>query len=201
MNCHISLRNGVVYMPTMGKMGKGFYRGVEPVDVVPVKNTEALHQALKATIARGNPAVPQPRRRDDWPPPAVLKYAGVKSWPAFERGRQVWNLEENDGIYRIAGNTKGIWVGGSSGANNKFSAWHFSGGGHRSHDRDLAGRGSALIKGMSFLGRYCFRSSNRMSSVVSLPDLIRQSMRPTSIYAEVLSYSDAQHGCRGQARA
>jgi hypothetical protein len=112
MNCHISLRNGVVYMPTMGKMGKGFYRGVEPVDVVPVKNTEALHQALKATIARGNPAVPQPRRRDDWPPPVVLKYAGVKSWPAFERGRHVWNLEENDGIYRIAGNTKGIhgWV-------------------------------------------------------------------------------------------
>jgi hypothetical protein len=73
MNCHISLRNGVVYMPTMGKMGKGFYR----------------HQ-----LAQRHVAVPQPRRRDDWPPPVVLKYAGVKSWPAFERGRQVWNLEE-----------------------------------------------------------------------------------------------------------
>jgi hypothetical protein len=94
MDCHISLRNGVVYMQTMGKMGKGFYRGVEPVDVVPVKNTESLRQALKGTIARGNPSVPQPQRRDDWPPPVVLKYAGVKSWPAFERGRQVWNLEE-----------------------------------------------------------------------------------------------------------
>ena len=71
----------------MGKMGKGFYRGVEPVAVVPVKNIEALRQALKATIARGNPTVPQPQRRDDWPPP-------------------------NDGVFLIAGNTRGLygWV-------------------------------------------------------------------------------------------
>jgi hypothetical protein len=57
MNCHISLRNGIVYMPTMGKMSKGFYRGVEPVAVVAAENTEALRQALNGTIARGNPAV------------------------------------------------------------------------------------------------------------------------------------------------
>jgi hypothetical protein len=112
MNCHISLRNGVVYMPTMGKMGKGFYRAVEPVAVVLVENTEALRQALKATIARGNPTVPQPQRRDDWPPPVVLKYARVKSWSAFERGRRVWDIKENDGVFLIAGNTTGPygWV-------------------------------------------------------------------------------------------
>jgi hypothetical protein len=112
MNCHISLRNGIVYMPTMGKMGKGFYRGVEPVAVVPAKNTEALRQALEATITRGNPMVPQPQRRDDWPPPVVLKYAGVKSWSAFERGLRVWDLKESKGIYQIAGNIRGPhgWV-------------------------------------------------------------------------------------------
>jgi hypothetical protein len=112
MNCHISLRNGIVYIPTMGKMGEGFYRGVEPVAVVPAKNTEALRQALKATIARGNPTVPQPQRRDDWPPPVVLKYAGVKSWSEFERGRRVWDLKERDRIYQIAGNVRGPngWV-------------------------------------------------------------------------------------------
>ena len=48
MNCHIYLRNGAVYIPTMGKMDKGFYRGVEPVAVIPVSNTEALRQALAA---------------------------------------------------------------------------------------------------------------------------------------------------------
>jgi hypothetical protein len=112
MNCVISLRSGIVYMPTMGKMGKGFYRGVEPVAVAPAKNTEALRQALKASIARGNPVVPQPQRQQDWPPPVVLKYAGVKSWSAFERGLQVWDINESDGIFQIAGNVRGPhgWV-------------------------------------------------------------------------------------------
>jgi hypothetical protein len=112
MNYHISLRNGIVYMPTMGKMGKGFYRGVEPVAVVPAKNTEALRQALKATIVRGNPLVSQPQRRQDWPPPVVLKHAGVKSWSAFERGLRVWDIKENDGIFQIAGNIRRLdgWI-------------------------------------------------------------------------------------------
>jgi len=112
MNCVISLRSGIVYMPTMGKMGKGFYRGVEPVAVAPAKNTEALRQALKATIARGNPVVPQPQGQQDWPPPVVLTYAGVKSWSAFERGLQVWDINESDGIFQIAGNVRGPhgWV-------------------------------------------------------------------------------------------
>jgi hypothetical protein len=100
MNHHIYLRNGVVYLPTMGMMGKGFYRGVEPVAVVSVENTEALRQALKATIARGNPTVPQPQRRDDWPRPVVLQYARVKSWPAFERGLQFWTLTKEN-IFQI----------------------------------------------------------------------------------------------------
>jgi len=112
MNCHISLRNGIVYMPTMGKMGKGFYRGVEPVAVVPAKNTEALRQALKATITRGNPAVSQPQRRQDWPPPVILKYAGVDSWSEFERGRRVWDINESGGMFQIAPNIRGPygWV-------------------------------------------------------------------------------------------
>jgi hypothetical protein len=101
MNHHIYLKNGIVYMPTMGMMGKGFYRGVEPVAVVPVENTEALRQALKATIVRGNPTVPQPQRRDDWPPPVVLKYARVKSWSALERGLQFWTLTKEN-IFRIS---------------------------------------------------------------------------------------------------
>jgi hypothetical protein len=111
MYCQLYLRNYTVYIPTMGKMGKGFYRGVEPVAVVSASNTEGLRQSLAATIARGNPDVPKLLRRE-WPPPVLLKYAGVKSWSAFERGMQLWNIVEQDGIYQIAGHTKkpnGMW--------------------------------------------------------------------------------------------
>ena len=41
MNCEVELylRKGVVYVPTMGKMDEGFYRGVEPVADVSASNT------------------------------------------------------------------------------------------------------------------------------------------------------------------
>lgn len=111
MYCDICLRRGTVYLPTMGRMDKGFYRGVEPVAVVSAANTDALRQAMAAMIARGNPDVPMLLRRE-WPPPVVLKYAGVKTWSAFERGIQLWALTEKDGRFQIAGNTKqpdGMW--------------------------------------------------------------------------------------------
>jgi hypothetical protein len=95
----------------MGKMDKGFYRGVEPVAVVPVSNTDALRQALSETIARGNPQVPILRRREI-PPPVLLKYAGVKSWSAFERGMRQWTIVEKDGSLQIAEQEKksdGLW--------------------------------------------------------------------------------------------
>jgi len=108
----ISLRDGIVYLPTMGKMDKGFYRGVEPVAVLSATNTEALREALLATIARGNPNVPTLKRRE-WPPPVVLKYAGVRNWSAFERGMLLWNIENENGIFRITNKAKqrnGMWV-------------------------------------------------------------------------------------------
>ena len=64
-----------------------------------------MRQALAAIIARGNPDVPKLLRRE-WPPPVLLKYAGVKSWSAFERGMSLWNIVEQNGIYQIAGHTK-----------------------------------------------------------------------------------------------
>jgi hypothetical protein len=95
----------------MGKMDKGFYRGIEPVAVVSASNTEALRQALAETIARGNPEVPMLRRRE-WPQPVVLKYAGVKTWSAFERGAFLWSIEERNARLQIAGQKKqpdGMW--------------------------------------------------------------------------------------------
>jgi len=73
MNCHIYLRKGIVYVPTMGMIDRGFYRGVEPVAVVSVSNTEGLRHALQAAIARGNPRVPMLKRRE-WPPLLVADH-------------------------------------------------------------------------------------------------------------------------------
>jgi hypothetical protein len=101
MYCDICLRKGTVYIPTMGKMGEGFYRGVDPVAVVAVSNTEALREALNAAIVRGNPIVPI-LRRSEWTQPVVLKYAGVKNWSTFERGMQLWEIDEKEGTTEIA---------------------------------------------------------------------------------------------------
>ncbi len=105
MYYQVYLRNGTVYLATMGKMDRGFYRGVEPVTMLPALNGEELRQALKAMIARGNPDVPMLRRRE-WPPPVTLKYAKVKTWSAFERGLLFWTIEEKDGVFQINGQKK-----------------------------------------------------------------------------------------------
>lgn len=107
----IYLRNGTVFLPTMGKMDEGFYRGVEPVAVVSVSDTDAVRQALQMTIKRGNPLVPM-LRRSEIPPAVLLKYAGVKTWSAFARGTAFWTLKDKEGVYRIAGQMKqadGAW--------------------------------------------------------------------------------------------
>jgi hypothetical protein len=54
MHCEVELylRKGVVYLPTMGKMDEGFYRGVEPVADVSASNTEEIRQALRNDRAR-----------------------------------------------------------------------------------------------------------------------------------------------------
>lgn len=107
-NCY--LRHNIVYVPTVGRRG-GAYTDIEPVAVVPIANSEALRHAFVDAIARQNVAVPL--QKGQWPPPVVLKYAGVKSWGAFARDASAWNIEEHEGRYRIVGNRKhpdGYWV-------------------------------------------------------------------------------------------
>ena len=86
-------------------MGEGFYREIEPVAVVPLSNTEALHRAFSETIARGNPRVPI-LKGAEFPPAVVLKYAGVKNWRTFARGTSTWGLSARDGSFRIQGYRK-----------------------------------------------------------------------------------------------
>ncbi len=108
---HGYLKKGIVYVPTVVQLQTGAYVDVEPVAVVPSANTDALHRAFSDAIERKNAIVPNPPK-DKWPPPVLLKYAGVKNWSAFARGASVWSIEESNGDYQIVGyrtHPKGYW--------------------------------------------------------------------------------------------
>lgn len=94
------LRNGIVYVPTIGKRG-GAYVIMEPVAVVPVTNTEGLRHAFAEVINRGNAALPLLKGKR--PPPVMLKYTQTESWPAFVRNTLTWNIEMIDDRYQIVG--------------------------------------------------------------------------------------------------
>src|SRR5579864_6301959 len=98
---HAYLRRGVVYVPTVAKRDTAVYTDIEPVAVVPVANSEALHRALLDAIARKNATIPVPKGK--WPAPVLLKYAGVKSWSAFAAGTSMWTIKEDNGNYQIIG--------------------------------------------------------------------------------------------------
>ena len=97
-----SLRKGMVYIPTAGMVPGGPYRMIEPVAVVTVTDGDALRQALRETIRRGNPKVPNLLRKN-LPPPLLPQYAGVKTQTAFDRGAVYWWFREDDGLYKITG--------------------------------------------------------------------------------------------------
>ena len=99
---HAYLRTAIAYVPTVVKLQTGAYVDVDPVAVVPVANTDGLRRALLDAIGRKNAVVPPPPK-DKWPPPILLKYAGVKTWAAFARGAAVWSIQETDGNFLIAG--------------------------------------------------------------------------------------------------
>jgi hypothetical protein len=104
MLCHLYLRKGKVFVPTLGHVPGGPYRDIEPVTVVEVSDTHGLWQAFHQTIARGTtPVGPYPRPN---PPPVVLKYAAVKSWGAFARGASPWIIDERDGKYESIGHRR-----------------------------------------------------------------------------------------------
>ena len=103
MHWSLYLRKQVVYVPTTGKLDdEPVYRKMEPVDVVPLSKTDDVRRALLSAIARGNPSAPR-YTPGNFPPPVVLKYAGVKSWSAFERGTSTWGINESNGAFQIVG--------------------------------------------------------------------------------------------------
>jgi hypothetical protein len=102
MHFSLYLRQGTVFVPTTGLVDRGPYREMEPVAVAPVSNPEAVRQAIRAAISRGNPPAPR-YPPGGHPQPIVVRYAGVKSWSTFVRGTLTWGINERDGEYQIIG--------------------------------------------------------------------------------------------------
>jgi hypothetical protein len=104
------LRKGYVYVPTVGNR-RGVYTLIEPVAVVLATNTEGLRAAFRDAVARKNIDVPPVKGK--WPPPILPKYAGVKSSAAFDRDASTWNIQEDEGRYKIVGyrrHPEGYWA-------------------------------------------------------------------------------------------
>lgn len=101
MYCSFYLRNGVAFVPTMGKTEAGYWLGVEPVDVLKVETVAALQTSLLAALRRGNPIVPTPTRRK-FPPDVMRRYCGMKSFSAFDRTARCWSIARDGNEYCVA---------------------------------------------------------------------------------------------------
>ena len=95
---HLYLRNGIAYVPTLARAEAGFHTDIEPIHAVPAADKEALQHAIQQVMSSGNPRVPTPPRTA---PSPLLKYAGVKSWPKFEKNALHWAILGKGGVYQI----------------------------------------------------------------------------------------------------
>ena len=106
----VYLRNGIVFIPASANAG--YFLQIDPVATVPVGDRLGIIAAIKSTIAKGNPKH-RPYLRRHFPPPVVLKPAGVKTWTAFEKGALCWSIKLRDGIFQICpkkDNPEGGWL-------------------------------------------------------------------------------------------
>lgn len=94
------LRKGLVLLPTtrLVENNSGYWIG-EPIEVVPALETSNLRAAFARMAARGNPVVAPGKAGA----PILPRYAGVKSWSAFERGLSTWNIADENGTLQVAG--------------------------------------------------------------------------------------------------
>ena len=95
-----------IIIPTLGQTeGGGPFREVEPVASLRIDDP-SLVEILRDAVRRGNPQVKMLSRMNI-PEAVVLKYAGVKSWPAFVKIAERWELVAEEGTYTLARGTKG----------------------------------------------------------------------------------------------
>jgi hypothetical protein len=106
-------REDSVYVPTVARRASGpIYTDIEPIAVIPIIDLDAVRQALRESLKRGNAIIPDRDPKDREAPPAILKYARVRSWSAFFRSAWTWSIRDDDGLIKIIGyrrHPKGYW--------------------------------------------------------------------------------------------
>ena len=97
---NVYFRKGTVLIPTVAKTEAGFYLDINPVDAVHVTDAQAIRSAITRAVSTGNPTIPTPTRAA-FPKPVVLSYVNVKSWYAFEREAECWEIVIEKDVYQI----------------------------------------------------------------------------------------------------
>ncbi len=102
MLCICYLRFGIVFVPTEALVSRGHYKTVGPATSFPVEATQVAIEALRATVARGNPnwQSVEPEMKI---PGYLPIWAGFKTWGRFEKGMSsIWYLSDKaNGNYLI----------------------------------------------------------------------------------------------------
>jgi hypothetical protein len=106
MHISVSLYKSIVYVPTCYLMKKGpIYMHRAPIEAVPVLESEALRQAILASVTRGNPEVSLDdykilsRSREG----SVLEATGCKSDYKLDRELSgYWGISDRGGSYSIS---------------------------------------------------------------------------------------------------
>jgi hypothetical protein len=89
------------FIPTMARTQAGFYVGIEPVEVVDVRDQVGLEQALLRAVHRGNPSVRTPSR-DNFPKSVLLERTKLRSLKSLDRLGKSWRLSKKPSGYSIA---------------------------------------------------------------------------------------------------
>lgn len=98
---HVYAYRGRFFIPTVAKTEAGFLQEIDPVGIVGQGHVDVLTQAVESALARGNPTVPTPSRHQ-YPVPAIVRAAGVRSWTVFEKNAHLWRVESTgDGCVLI----------------------------------------------------------------------------------------------------
>lgn len=91
------LRQGIVYVPTFGRVPDGAYGMVNPIAAVPLENTDDLRTVLQERFLLGNPTLGVGSSVQDGEGSALLALAGTGSWAAFNRSSTgAWNIANRD---------------------------------------------------------------------------------------------------------
>jgi hypothetical protein len=94
-------KTGAILVPYSVKTEDGFWLSVEPVETAHVNDEFSVCNAVRKITGLGVRVVPTPARAA-FPKPIILKYAGSKTWSAFQRTHELVALEEDaNGQWRI----------------------------------------------------------------------------------------------------